>query len=198
MTTPALVPTTKNARQQKIVDLLTRQEVRSQAELGELLAADGLHVTQATLSRDLLDLDAVKVRTASGSLVYAVPAEGGDRTPRAAGETGAAEARLARLLGELLATADSSANLVVLRTPPGAAQFLASAIDRVEWPDVLGSIAGDDTVLVISREPLGGALLSRRFVRLATPETHPDTHPDTEPDTPGTTESPKSKDVPTP
>ena len=191
VTTPALVPTTKNARQQKIVDLLTRQEVRSQSELGELLAGDGLHVTQATLSRDLLDLDAVKVRTASGSLVYAVPAEGGDRTPRAAGETGAAEARLARLLGELLATADSSANLVVLRTPPGAAQFLASAIDRVEWPDVLGSIAGDDTVLVISREPLGGETVARRFIRLATPETPP--RPDPRPP-----ENPESKEVPTP
>jgi transcriptional regulator of arginine metabolism len=171
MTTPALVPTTKNARQQKIVDLLTRHEVRSQAELGELLDNAGLHVTQATLSRDLLDLDAVKVRTASGSLVYAVPAEGGDRTPRAATETAAAEARLARLLGELLVTADSSANLVVLRTPPGAAQFLASAIDRVEWADVLGSIAGDDTVLVISRDPLGGDATARRFVELATGDT---------------------------
>lgn len=195
MTTPALVPTTKNARQQKIIDLLTRHEVRSQSELGELLAGDGLHVTQATLSRDLLDLDAVKVRTASGSLVYAVPAEGGDRTPRAAGETGAAEARLARLLGELLATADSSANLVVLRTPPGAAQFLASAIDRVEWPDVLGSIAGDDTVLVISREPLGGETVARRFVRLATPESHPDPE---SPPSPVTTQNPESKEVPTP
>src|SRR6476661_103614 len=78
----AVVPGTKTARQQKIVDLLTRQEVRSQSELGDLLAQDGFTVTQATLSRDLLDLDAVKVRTASGSLVYAVPGEGGDRTPR--------------------------------------------------------------------------------------------------------------------
>jgi transcriptional regulator of arginine metabolism len=170
MSSPALVPTTKNARQQRIVELLTRHEVRSQAELGELLDGAGVHVTQATLSRDLLDLDAVKVRTASGSLVYAVPAEGGDRTPRAAIETAAAEARLARLLGELLVSADSSANLVVLRTPPGAAQFLASAIDRVEWADVLGSIAGDDTVLVISRDPLGGDPTARRFVDLATRE----------------------------
>jgi transcriptional regulator of arginine metabolism len=164
MTTPALVPTTKNARQQKIIDLLTRQEVRSQSELGELLAGDGLHVTQATLSRDLLDLDAVKVRTASGSLVYAVPAEGGDRTPRAAGETGAAEARLARLLGELLATADSSANLVVLRTPPGAAQYFASAIDRVSWEAVLGTIAGDDTIVLVSRDAQGGADVAERFL----------------------------------
>ena len=78
----AVVPATKTARQQKIVDLLTRQEVRSQSELGDLLAQDGLTVTQATLSRDLLDLDAVKVRTATGSLVYAVPGEGGDRRPR--------------------------------------------------------------------------------------------------------------------
>ena len=113
------------------------------------------HVTQATLSRDLVELDAVKVRAASGALVYAVPGEGGDRRPAAPGETAAARHRLARLCGELLVSAEASANLVVLRTPPGAAQFLASAIDKAELRDVLGTIAGDDTVLVIGRDPAG-------------------------------------------
>jgi transcriptional regulator of arginine metabolism len=163
----ASVPATKNARQQTIIDLLTRHSVRSQTELGELLAQAGLHVTQATLSRDLVDLDAVKVRSPSGALVYAVPAEGGDRTPRPASETGASEARLARLCTELLVSAQASANLVVLRTPPGAAPLLASAIDKAEMQDVLGSIAGDDTVLVISGQPRGGDAVARRFTALA-------------------------------
>jgi transcriptional regulator of arginine metabolism len=161
------IPMTKGARQQKIVDLLTRHQVRSQTELAELLAGAGVHVTQATLSRDLVELDAVKVRLGSGALVYAVPGEGGDRTPRAATESAASESRLARLLGELLTSADGSANLALLRTPPGAAQFLASAFDRVGLDEVLGTIAGDDTVLVISRRPDGGPALAQRLLALA-------------------------------
>ena len=166
----ALRPTTKSARHQQIVDLVSHHEVRSQGELADLLAESGVHVTQATLSRDLVELDAITVRAASGALVYAVPAEGGDRRPAAPGETAAAANRLARLCGELLVSADASANLVVLRTPPGAAQFLASAFDRAEFPEVLGTIAGDDTVLVIGREPAGGDELARRFLALA--DTH--------------------------
>lgn len=162
----AAIPETKGARQQKIVDLLARHQVRSQSELVELLAGAGVGVTQATLSRDLVELDAVKIRTASGALVYAVPAEGGDRTPVSARESTASGARLARLAGELLVSADSSANLVVLRTPPGAAQLLASAVDKTGLADVLGTIAGDDTVLVIGRDPDGEAL-ARRLLDLA-------------------------------
>src|SRR3954453_11819795 len=161
------IPMTKGARQQKIVDLLAKHQVRSQTELADLLADTGLHVTQATLSRDLVELDAVKVRVASGALVYAVPAEGGDRTPRAAQESAASETRLARLLGELLTSADASANLALLRTPPGAAQFLASAFDRAELDDILGTVAGDDTLLVISRRPDGGPALAERFLARA-------------------------------
>ena len=162
----AVIPMTKSARQQKIIDLLERTSIRSQTELADRLAAAGVSVTQATLSRDLLDLGAVKIRTADGALVYAVPAEGGDRTPRLAGESWASGARLARLAGELLVSADSSGNLVVLRTPPGAAQFLASTLDKAELDGVLGTIAGDDTVLVIGRDPDGDAL-ARRLLGLA-------------------------------
>ncbi|MBB3044463.1 arginine repressor [Nocardioides soli] len=168
----ALRPTTKSARHQRIVEIVTQHEVRSQGELADLLAESGLRVTQATLSRDLVELDAVKVRTADGALVYAVPAEGGDRRPAAPGETVAAASRLARLCGELLVSAEASANLVVLRTPPGAAQFLASAFDKAEFPEVLGTIAGDDTVLVIGREPTGGDDLARRFLALADAHSH--------------------------
>ena len=163
----AHIPATKSARQQRIVELLTRRPVRSQGELGELLAADGLHVTQATLSRDLVELGAVKVRAGSGALAYAVPAEGGDRTPRLADETAAAHARLARLCTELLVSAQASGDLVVLRTPPGAAQFLAVAIDKAELPGLLGCVAGDDTVLVVGHPGVGGEDLARRFTALA-------------------------------
>jgi transcriptional regulator of arginine metabolism len=163
----AHIPLTKNARQQKIVELLATTEVHSQTELADLLHVAGVSVTQATLSRDLVDLDAVKVRAPSGQLVYAVPGEGGDRRPVLAHESAAAEARLARLCADLLVSADASANLVVLRTPPGAANFLASALDKAELGSVLGTIAGDDTVLVISREPDGGDVLAQRLLDLA-------------------------------
>jgi transcriptional regulator of arginine metabolism len=160
-------PGTKNARHRLIVDLLSCNEVRSQPELLELLVSHGTQITQATLSRDLVELDAVRVRTQSGALVYAVPGEGGDRRPAVPGETAASGHRLGRLLAELLVSADASANLVVLRTPPGAAQFLASALDKVEYPEILGTIAGDDTVLVISRAPAGGDELARRLLAQA-------------------------------
>ncbi|MFP5336674.1 MAG: arginine repressor [Actinomycetes bacterium] len=162
-----MIPATKAARHARIAELLGRAEVRSQAELVELLAGEGLAVTQATLSRDLVELGAVKVRGSDGGLVYAVPGQGGDRTPRAGVSTEVLTSRLARLCEELVVTAESSANLVVLRTPPGAAQFLASAIDSSVLPDVLGTIAGDDTVLVISRRPDGGQGIAERFLALA-------------------------------
>lgn len=161
------VPATKSARRQKIVDILARRAVRSQSELADLLAGHGFTVTQGTLSRDLDELGAVKVRDPGGTgLVYAVPGEGGDRTPRAAQEA-VLDARLARVSEELLVAAEASANLVVLRTPPGAAQYLASAIDHADLPDLLGTIAGDDTVLVISRDPRGGEGVAARFLALA-------------------------------
>ena len=161
------LPPTKAARRQRIVEHLTRSPVRSQPELARLLADDGVVVTQATLSRDLEELGTVRIRDAQGLLVYAVPAEGGDRTPRTAPAEGVVDGRLARLCAELLVSADASANLVVARTPPGAAQFLASAIDHAELAGVLGSIAGDDTVMLISRDPNGGRALADRLLSLA-------------------------------
>jgi len=143
-------PTSKTARLARIVALIRDRVVRSQTELAELLAAEGLAVTQATLSRDLEELGAVKVRGTDGSAaVYVVPEEGTGplRTAEQAPE------RLRRLLRELLTGADASGNLVVLRTPPGAAQFLASAFDRSGLPQVVGTIAGDDTILLVARDP---------------------------------------------
>jgi transcriptional regulator of arginine metabolism len=126
------------------------------------LEVAGFHVTQATLSRDLDELGAVKLRTAdSGLPAYFVPEDGSPLAARSADDP---PHRLTRLLGELLVSAESSANLVVLRTPPGASNFLASAIDRARLPEVLGTVAGDDTVLVITRAPDGGAGLAERLV----------------------------------
>ena len=168
----AVAPVTKGARHARIIEIVTTHSVRSQTELADLLSDHGVRVTQATLSRDLVELDAVKVRSADGALVYAVPGEGGDRSVAAPRETAAGRDRLARLCAELLVSAEASANLVVLRTPPGAAQFLASAFDKADLGDVLGTIAGDDTVLVIGRDPHGGDALAQRFLDLANAHHH--------------------------
>ena len=176
-------PLTKTARHARIADILAREQVRSQEELADLLERyAGVHVTQATLSRDLDELGIVRLRS-GGTLVYSLPEEpggpgshpGGPGSPSGggAGTSGVSrsesphEARLARYLGELMTSAEASANLVVLRTPAGAAQFLASVIDHAALPSVLGTVAGDDTVLLIARDPAGGDALAADFLRLA-------------------------------
>ena len=240
-------PATKAARQARIVTILAREQVHSQEQLASLLGQyASMHVTQATLSRDLDELGVVRLRAADGTLVYALPgdpgghgspagtassypersgssseapasspagqaagaaapdtrapewgacgtvtagtgtgagenpagasrgsgtepsgAEAGPVAGEAAASRGAASSRLVRYLKELLTSAEASANLVVLRTPAGAAQFLASAIDHTAWPAILGTVAGDDTVLVITRDPTGGAALAAEFLSLA-------------------------------
>jgi len=153
---------TRVARQGRIVELVSSGGVRSQTELARLLAAEGIGVTQATLSRDLDELGAVKLRGADGgAAVYVIPEDGSPVRGIQGGTT-----RLARLLAELMMSVDWSANLTVLRTPPGAAQFLASAIDRAHMHEVVGTIAGDDTVMVIAREPLSGKELGDIFTVL--------------------------------
>src|SRR3954447_25979894 len=142
---PARAPLTKNARHSRVAALLAARSVRSQQELGMLLAAQGVHVTQATLSRDLGELGAYKVRTGDGNLVYALP-ESAERTGRSGGVAG-----LARRLEELLLSSEAAGGNVVLRTPPGGAHLLASSIDAAELAEVAGTIAGDDTVLLICR-----------------------------------------------
>ena len=153
---------TRAGRQARIVALLSAHAVSSQTELAALLAAEGIEVTQATLSRDLEELGAVKLRGADGGVgVYIVPEDGSP----VRGVSGGTE-RLTRLLGELLVSTDSSANMAVLRTPPGAAHYLASGIDRAVLPQVVGTIAGDDTIFVIAREPMTGAELAAMFENL--------------------------------
>jgi transcriptional regulator of arginine metabolism len=238
MATP-VAPATKAARQARIAAILAREQVHSQEQLAGLLTQyAAMHVTQATLSRDLDELGVVRLRAADGTLVYALPGDpGGPGSPPGAGfeysergvpgppgadaepDAGRAEpgsasgnrpdgpgggpraggsragtarpaggrpggdspaagaspaatappgsSRLVRYLKELLTSAEASANLVVLRTPAGAAQFLASAIDHASWPAILGTVAGDDTVLVIARDPAGGDALAAEFRLLA-------------------------------
>ena len=156
-------PGSRVARQARIVGLVSTMAIRSQSELAKILAAEGVDVTQATLSRDLDELGAVKLRGVDGGApVYVIPEDG---SPLRAVQGGTS--RLGRLLAEVLVSADASGNLTVLRTPPGAAQFLASAIDRAALHDVVGTIAGDDTVCVIAREPLTGEQLAKRFAVMA-------------------------------
>jgi transcriptional regulator of arginine metabolism len=194
-----VTPVTKTARQARIAAILAREQVRSQEELADLLERyASVHVTQATLSRDLDELGVVRLRAAGGALVYALPEEPGGPGSRPGGAVGRIEpesavgriepegdpggsgrsrpghagesaqsVRLARYLGELLTSAEASANLVVLRTPAGAAQFLASVIDHSDLPSILGTVAGDDTVLIIARDPAGGDALAAEFLRLA-------------------------------
>ena len=158
-------PASKAARHARISALIRDRVVRSQGELGDLLAAEGLAITQATLSRDLEELGAVKVRGTDGSAAaYVIPEEGSG--PLRAAEQ--APERLRRLLRELLTGADASGNLVVLRTPPGAAQFLASAFDRSGLPEVVGTIAGDDTIMIVARDGAGsGADLAATLLEWA-------------------------------
>lgn len=161
MSEPPRAPQTKTARQARIVELIERQPVRSQAELASLLALEGVAVTQPTLSKDLLELGAVRVRQSDGDFAYALLAA------ERAGESPSAMVRLARLCAELLISAEGSANLAVLRTPPGAAQYFASAVDKAALPEVLGTIAGDDTLAVITRDPAGGATMAETLLALS-------------------------------
>ena len=161
---PHAAPHTKAARQAQIVELIGGQVVASQTQLGRLLAEAGVAVTQATLSRDLEELGAVKVRTAAG-MAYAVPEENAPR----GGTAEAVDARLARLLEELLVSAEATGDLVVLRTPPGGAHYLGSALDRAGLPEVAGTVAGDDTILLVTRSAASPVCtaLAERLLRLA-------------------------------
>lgn len=148
-------PTTKTARRSRIIAILEQNSVTSQEQLRHVLHREGFDVTQATLSRDLDELGATKDPDGCYAIhdIDTVPSEGTDR--------------VARLTAEVLVSAESSANIVVLRTPPGAAQYLASAIDHAGYEQILGTVAGDDTVLLVTREPRGGEAVAKTFLEYA-------------------------------
>jgi len=149
----------KPQRQHLIAKLIEHRGVQNQAQLVELLAEEGCIATQATVSRDLDDLGAIKVRVPGGESAYAIPALPTQQV--------APEDHLRRVFGDWVVEVAHSGNLVVLRTPPGAAQFLASALDRSGLTDLVGTIAGDDTILVVARDdtPGAGARLAARLDR---------------------------------
>ena len=149
----------KVQRQHRLARLLEEQPVSNQPQLVDLLAAEGIAATHATVSRDLDELGAVKVRVPGGVSVYAIPELPSDRV--------APENQLKRVMGEWVVEVAPSANLVVLRTPPGSAHVVASALDRTGLSDVAGTVAGDDTVLVVAAEGTTGADLAGSLRTLA-------------------------------
>jgi transcriptional regulator of arginine metabolism len=142
--------TTKVHRQATISRLIGDHEVTSQPQLIELLADTGIEATQATVSRDLDDIGAVKVRVPSGNTLYAIPEFAPDRL--------APVDQLRRVMGEWVADVAFSRNIVILRTPPGCAHVVASALDRSRVEGLLGTVAGDDTLMCVSAIPDGAEL----------------------------------------
>jgi transcriptional regulator of arginine metabolism len=141
---------TKAARQRLLADLVERYETGSQAELVALLRRQGVDATQATVSRDLDELGIAKVRGADGSVAYALPEP----------------SRLSQILRQFVLGVDASGNLAVVRTPPGAAAAVASAIDRAGLPDVLATVQGDDTLIVVAVEGVTGRQVADRLLRV--------------------------------
>lgn len=156
---------TRAARRDLIVQIIRSQAVASQSDLVELLRDRGIDVTQATVSRDLDELGAVKTVAADGRTLYAVPAEGGEDRLQA-DELEDINARLIRVAEDTMVSVAFSGNLVVLRTPPGAAQYLASAFDHSHLSDVIGTIAGDDTIMLVVAEHSTGAAVAERLQQL--------------------------------
>jgi transcriptional regulator of arginine metabolism len=130
----------KQLRQRAIRDLVGQRAIRTQAELAAALRERGFRATQATVSRDVGELGLVKV-TRGGSRAYAVP-------PRLADADASGEERLAALLRDMPIEFHEAGQILVLRAVPGSAHAIAAALDRARWPEVAGSVAGDDTVFV--------------------------------------------------
>ena len=145
--------TTKFERQGTILQLVQERELATQQEVAQALRDAGYPAVQTTVSRDIAQLGLVKVRNAEGKLVYALP--GADDIDRLN--------ELITALRRWAVSLDASANLLVIRTPPGCANALARVIDEARLPDVLGTIAGDDTITVIAREGVHGAALEREL-----------------------------------
>jgi transcriptional regulator of arginine metabolism len=151
-----------SARRAKVISFVEAGLVHSQSDLVDLLDGIGFEVTQATASRDLEEIGALRGRGRNGVAVYQLPMSESDSL-----------SRVISLPLELILSVESSGNLAVVSTPPGGAQLLASALDRAsrdgDLQTVIGTIAGDDTVLVISRKSAGGAALAKELREIAEP-----------------------------
>lgn len=149
----------KAQRQHRIAKILEEHAVTSQTHLAQLLADDGVLVTQATLSRDLEEMGAVKVRMPGGQSAYAVPELAHERV--------APEEHLRRVLSDWVVQVSYSGNLVVIHTPPGCAHVVASALDRSGLDGVLGTVAGDDTLMVVATDRVGAPDVASKISSLA-------------------------------
>lgn len=148
----------KERRQRAILTLVSTRPVRSQEELAELLDAQGFETTQATISRDVKELGLAKVPIKDGAahqFKYVLPSA-----------EISFSSRLHRLVSELVGEIKTSVNLIVLRTPPGSAMMVAAAIDEAQWPEIIGTIGGDDTILVIVNDPKNAPIITQRFTDL--------------------------------
>lgn len=153
------IPATRTARLSIVEQLIAQHIIESQQQLVDMLADEGIQVTQATLSRDLDDLKASKVRTPSGAFAYAVPEETQYAQVAAPANTSNEqplspkfEQQLSKIIGGLITKVSAAQNLVIIHTPAGAAQYVASAIDKQPIDEVVGTIAGDDTVMMITTD----------------------------------------------
>ncbi|CAB1128658.1 transcriptional regulator (AhrC(ArgR)-arginine) [Candidatus Hydrogenisulfobacillus filiaventi] len=149
--------TDKRTRQALIRDLIRRQPIETQDQLSELLAAMGIPVTQATVSRDIKELGLVKVPHGN-SHYYALPEEAGLMQARD---------RLRRLLGEVLVSVTPAENLVVIKTVTAGAEVVSEAVDGLGWPEIVGTLAGENTVLVVVRSREEAPEVARRLEGLA-------------------------------
>lgn len=144
----------KHRRLQLLRQLIAERTLASQSEVVAALADVGVEVHEATVSRDLAEVGAIKVRGSTGKAVYRIPADGGPGDPRA---------HLDETLARFVTRVSASGNLAVLRTPPACAHPVASAIDLADLDDVIATVAGDDTVLVVARDGVTGASLAAGF-----------------------------------
>ena len=150
---------TKTQRQHRIGELLDRHVISTAAQLVTRLQGEGFAATQATVTRDLQELGTVKIRDEHGARRIVVSS--GTKV------SSAPQDHLRRMMGEWVVSVENSSNLVVIRTPPGCAHVVASALDRSALEGVLGSVAGDDTILVIATEHRSGLALAAEFRQLA-------------------------------
>jgi transcriptional regulator of arginine metabolism len=150
---------TKAQRQQALIRIIENAEVSSQTQLQKLLAKEGIKATQVTVSRDLEEVGAIKVRSSTGDTVYAIASF--EPARRATND------QLRRVMSEWVAEVSHSGQMVVLRTPPGCAHVVASALDRAAPNGLLGTVAGDDTIICVATEGIGGKKLASELRSLA-------------------------------